>query len=128
MEQRMPLLVEISPGELIDKLTILDIKLERMSDPAKLANVRREHAVLKGVCDRNFEPTPRLLELTLQLKQINAALWDIEDDIRDLERDKNFGDQFIALARSVYQTNDRRAAAKREINEFLNSDLFEEKS
>lgn len=124
----MPLQVEISPGELIDKLTILEIKLERMSDPAKLANVHHEHAVLKGVCDANFAATPRLLELKQQLKRINAALWEIEDSIRDHERGKDFGESFIALARSVYRTNDRRAATKREINEYLNSDLFEEKS
>lgn len=124
----MPLLVEISPGELIDKLTILEIKLERISDASKLANVDREHAVLKSVCDANFSETPRLLELKQRLKQINAALWEIEDSIRELERDKDFGEGFIALARSVYQTNDRRAATKREINDLLNSDLFEEKS
>jgi hypothetical protein len=121
-----PLLVEVAPGELLDKLTILQIKSERIADPRKLENVRAEMAALTAARD-TLEPSPRLAELVAQLKAVNEALWDVEDAIRLCERDQDFGPRFIALARSVYHTNDRRAALKRAINELLHSSLIEEK-
>ena len=120
--------VEVAPGELIDKITILEIKLERMEDAEKLAHVKLEWETLTKARDAAIEPTPELENLSANLKTANEALWEIEDDIRDCERAKNFGETFIELARSVYITNDRRAALKREINELLGSSLIEEKS
>jgi len=124
----MPVMIAISPGELIDKITILEIKIARIADPAKLANVRHEYDTLQKMSREQIAPSDRLAALTAELKAINTELWDIEDNIRDLERAKDFGAEFIRLARAVYQTNDRRAATKRVINELLNSDLVEEKS
>ncbi len=120
--------VEIAPGELIDKITILEIKLERIKDAAKLANVRHEWDVLTAARDAHTEPTDALAALTAELKKINEMLWEIEDDIRDCERARDFGEKFIELARAVYRTNDERARVKREINELLGSALVEEKS
>lgn len=120
--------VEIAPGELIDKITILEIKLERIKDEAKLANVRTEWEVLTTSRDATFENTDTLAKLTADLKAVNEELWVIEDDIRDCERAKDFSDTFIQLARAVYVTNDRRADGKRAINELLGSRLIEEKS
>ena len=120
--------VEISPGELIDKLTILAIKLERISDEAKLMNLRIEHDTLTKALAASVPSSDRLDDLTGQLKAVNEELWEIEDDIRDCERDKNFGDKFIGLARAVYVTNDKRSIVKRDINEHLGSSLVEEKS
>ena len=120
--------VEIATGELIDKITILEIKLERMSDAAKLANVRIEWETLIAARDSAIAATDALDQLTAALKSVNEALWVIEDDIRDCERDDDFGDTFIKLARAVYTTNDQRARLKREINELLGSRLVEEKS
>ncbi len=120
--------IEIAPGELIDKITILEIKLERMTDPDKLANVKVEWEVLTASRDTHATPSDELAALTAELKSINEALWVIEDDIRDCERDKDFGEKFIELARAVYMTNDKRAAVKRQINELLGSSLVEEKS
>ncbi|WP_422033502.1 DUF6165 family protein [Reyranella sp.] len=122
------ILVEISPGELIDKLTILEIKLDRIGDAAKLANVRREYEPLKETLRKGYPETTELAALTTELKRINQALWDIEDDIRDCERASDFGDLFIKLARSVYRTNDERAAVKHRINTLLGSAIIEEKS
>jgi hypothetical protein len=124
----MPIMIAISPGELIDKLTILAIKIERIADPAKLANVRHEYETLTTMSDAQIAPSPALTALWSELQRINEALWEIEDDIRDLERAQDFGAAFIALARAVYQTNDRRAATKRAINDLLQSDMIEEKS
>ena len=121
-------MVEIAPGELIDKITILEIKLERIADSAKLANVRIEYDVLAACRDANIEPSAEMARLTAELKTINEKLWEVEDDIRDLERAKDFGDRFIELARAVYVTNDERARVKREINQLLGSKLVEEKS
>jgi len=120
--------VDISPGELIDKITILELKLERISDPVKLANVRLEYNVLMDVYGREIVASDALRALTERLKNINAALWEIEDDIREHERAKNFDAGFVILARSVYRTNDERSAVKRAINELLASKIIEEKS
>ena len=120
--------VEISLGELIDKITILEIKSERIQDVAKLTNIRTELATLVACRDLAIQPTPELAQLTTELKQVNESLWQIEDEIRACERQRDFGPTFIELARSVYKTNDRRSALKRQINELLGSRLMEEKS
>jgi hypothetical protein len=120
--------VEIAPGELIDKITILEIKTERMSDQAKLANVRIELDTLAKSRDAAIGKSAEMDRLSAELKKINEELWVIEDDIRDCERAKDFGAKFVELARAVYFTNDRRAQVKRQINELLGSRLVEEKS
>lgn len=117
--------VPISWGELVDKITILEIKAERIDDPKKLANVTRELWLL----NRKLSPVAQqVLRLKLRLKDVNTKLWDIEDQIRDCEREQDFGPRFVELARAVYVTNDQRADVKREINFALSSELVEEKS
>ena len=123
-----PILVEVAPGELIDKITILQIKTERIADATKRTNSQIELDTLCAARDGAVPPSERMTALAAQLKQVNEALWEIEDDIRGCERDKDFGPKFIELARSVYRSNDRRAALKREINELLGSRIIEEKS
>ncbi len=120
--------VDISPGELIDKITILEIKLERIEDAAKLANIQVEYDTLTKARDDAIAPSETLQDMSARLKRINESLWEIEDDIRDQERAKDFGEAFIKLARAVYVTNDKRMEVKREINDFLGSRLVEEKS
>lgn len=120
--------VEISPGELIDKITILEIKNEQIADVVKLRNVRVELDALRAVRDAAVQPSQALAALTDELKGINEALWQIEDQIRVCEQQRVFGARFIELARSVYRQNDRRSLAKRRINELLGSRLVEEKS
>ena len=122
------LFAEISPGELIDKITILEIKLERLVDADKIANVRTEVATLATTRDAAVPASPELDSLTAELKEINGRLWEIEDDICDCERNKDFGNAFVELAQGVYMTNDRRSRVKRRINELLGSRLVEEKS
>jgi len=123
-----PILVEIAPGELLDKITILQIKTERMTDPAKVKNVQVELAILARTRREAMATSPELLELEAQLKAVNERLWDIEDEIRVCEREQDFGPRFIALARSVYHENDRRAALKKAVNQLLQSRIVEEKS
>jgi len=120
--------VEVSPGELIDKITILEIKLARLGDPAQRANVRHEYDVLARERRAALSPSPELDRLVADLKAVNEALWVIEDDIRERERAKDFGPRFVELARSVYHNNDRRAQLKRDINVLLGSAIIEEKS
>ena len=120
--------VPVSPGEVLDKITILEIKSERMTDPAKVANVRTELALLKETWSRAVQEDDTVRELHTQLKEINEALWEIEDDIRDKERAKEFDQRFIELARSVYFTNDRRSEVKKKLNLHLGSQIIEEKS
>jgi len=120
--------VPISPGELIDKLTILEIKSERIQDDKKLANVRLELKLLSDTWNQSDFANIDISAEWKELKRINSALWDIEDHIRDEERAKRFGDKFIELARAVYVTNDDRAAVKRKINDKLGSKIVEEKS
>ena len=124
----MGLLIPVSAGELIDKITILRVKAERIGDPAKEANVRKELALLEDVCVQTIGSVAGLDPLTAELFAVNAALWNIEDGKRDCERRQDFGPAFIALARSVYIENDRRAAIKRRINDLTGSDIVEEKS
>lgn len=119
--------VPVSWGELVDKITILQIKSDRMTDENKLANVRKELVLLKeklGASSADRE----VARLTEELYKVNASLWDIEDEIRECENTGNFGEKFIELARSVYITNDKRAELKRDVNNVLGSGLIEEKS
>ncbi len=120
--------VPISPGELVDKITILEIKAERISDPAKNRNVMTELGLLNETWEQSDFPIREVTAQRDALKRVNEELWAIEDDIRDKELAKEFDDEFIRLARAVYVTNDRRAALKREINTVLGSLLVEEKS
>ena len=120
--------IEIAPGELIDKITILEIKSERIPDADKLENVRVELETLAAARDAALPASDELDRLTAELKRVNEALWVIEDDIRDCERTGDFGERFVELARSVYRTNDVRADLKRQINLALGSRLVEEKS
>jgi chaperonin cofactor prefoldin len=127
----MPLksiLVEISPGEMIDKITILLIKSEFIKDAEQLANVRHELGVLSTQMDRNIPSSQTLDALISELKSVNEELWRIEDDIRHCERTGDYSQLFIDLARAVYITNDKRADLKRKINLLLGSKIMEEKS
>jgi Flp pilus assembly protein TadD len=126
--ERRPITVDIAAGELIDKITILEIKSERITDAAKRHNVDTELALLVAARDRAVPGSAELMRLETELKEVNEGLWQIEDEIRLCERNDDFGPRFIALARSVYHTNDRRAALKRRVNELLDSRLIEEKS
>lgn len=119
--------VPVSWGELIDKITILEIKSVRIDNPVKQANVARELALL-GDRLASIPLPPAVVGLTAELKAVNLALWEIEDEIRDCERAGDFGPRFVDLARSVYRTNDRRAALKKDINSALGSAIVEEKS
>jgi hypothetical protein len=122
--------VPISPGELLDKITILRIKSARMKDPAKLENVRRELALLEQTWERALggAATRTLQTQEHELQDVNGRLWDIEDRIRDYEAAGRFDAGFIELARAVYISNDERAAIKKRINVALNSRIVEEKS
>ncbi|HET9160445.1 MAG TPA: DUF6165 family protein [Caulobacteraceae bacterium] len=124
----MSIMAPISAGELVDKITILRVKAERIGDPAKEANVRKELAMLEAIAADALPASAEIERLTGELAQVNGALWDIEDGKRDCERRQDFGDRFVQLARSVYIENDRRAAIKRAINEAAGSDIIEEKS
>jgi len=122
------ILIPISPGELLDKITILEIKSERIDSAEKKANVNNELEMLNKVWTDSVSEDNDIISMRKELKSINEALWDIEDDIRDEERDKRFTERFIELARSVYVTNDQRADVKKRINIHLKSDIVEEKS
>ncbi len=119
---------QISVGEWIDKLTILEIKLAEILERDKLANVRREYEALLAAAPAELLTRAEIAQAREKLKAVNAELWRIEDEIRVKERARDFGDEFIALARAVYVTNDRRAALKRDINLLSASELVEEKS
>jgi hypothetical protein len=118
--------VPVSWGELIDKLTILEIKSERLSSEAARANVRREYELLAGIVAR-AEAEPKLALLKTALKAVNEKLWSIEDAIRAKDAAKSFDADFIALARAVYHTNDERGRLKHEIDVLLGSEIVEEK-
>lgn len=124
----MLIMTPVSWGELVDKITILQIKSERITDQAKLVNIHKELEELTRTAREAATFPPEVVELQDQLKVINEKLWVIEDDIRDCERNKDFGAKFIELARAVYFTNDERFRVKREINDALGSALTEEKS
>ena len=119
--------VEVSWGELIDKITILEIKEQRLLSKQSVANVHNELAALMNVADRTLAKRKDVAALKKQLKSINETLWEIEDKIREKEAAQSFDQEFIQLARSVYVNNDRRGDLKRRINLLLNSTLGEEK-
>lgn len=120
--------IEISPGELFDRITILEIKAERLRDEVQLSHVRSELAALAAVRDGTFQAMTGVEQIVDELKRVNAQLWQVEDDIRDCEARQDFGAPFVALARSIYQLNDRRAVLKRAISEHFGSRIIEEKS
>lgn len=121
------ILAPVSAGELLDKISILRIKQRRIADPGKRALVEHELALLTELSDGRIPTSPDITRLCDELQQVNEALWDIEDAIRVKERKSAFDDEFITLARSVYQTNDRRAELKRELNLTLGSGIVEVK-
>jgi len=117
--------IEISNGELLDKLSILEIKIGKIQDPEKLVNIKSEHSLIKPLGDKLI---PLVETQYKSLVDINRLLWEIEDTIRDFERKREFGEEFIQTARKIYQYNDQRALLKKEINRLTNSGLVEEKS
>ena len=121
--------VEVSNGELLDKLTILELKLSNISDVKKLTNIQKEHDELNPLAGQLFDSYgEELKNLYKQLAEINSELWTIEDDIRECERNKDFGSDFVSLARAVYFTNDKRSEIKKSINLVTGSGFVEEKS
>ena len=119
------IIVEVSVGELLDKISILEIKKEKIKDPEKLKFISNEHTILKNQLKKNVKSDDQLEKLFQDLKKINAKLWVIEDDKRDCEKNKDFGDQFIKLSRDVHFLNDDRAKIKLEINNHTGSDIKE---
>ena len=123
------MIVEVSNGELLDKLSILELKLKNIKDDKKLINIKNEHGGLSPLCNNLFNNYGNeLRSLYAKLSEINAELWKIEDDIRECERNKDFGDEFVRLARAVYFTNDKRSDVKKSINLLTESGFVEEKS
>ena len=121
--------VEISNGELLDKITILELKLNRIKDKEKLANIQKEFDTLNPLAQELFDKYDSDLQnYYIELSSINGRLWDIEDWIRECEKENRFGKEFVELARSVYITNDKRSEVKKIINILTNSVLVEEKS
>ena len=123
------MLVNVSNGELLDKISILELKLLRIEDEDKLVNIRKEFETLNPLCQELFDKYDgQLQNHYLELAKINGELWDIEDDIRECEKQKVFDEKFVSLARNVYITNDKRSEVKKIINLLTGSDLVEEKS
>ena len=119
------ILSEISAGELLDKISILEIKLEKVKDKTNLEEINKEYKILKEAQDSNIETTEKLKALFNDIKEINLNLWDIEDRLRICEKNKDFGQNFIELARQVYLNNDKRSKIKSEINKILGSNIKE---
>ena len=119
------IIVEVSIGELFDKISILEIKKDKIKDAEKLKFISDEHSILKNQLDQNVKPDEKLNELFKDLKEINAKLWVIEDDKRQCEKEKNFGEKFIKLSRDVHFLNDDRAKIKLEINNHTGSKIKE---
>ena len=119
------ILVEVSVGELLDKISILEIKQEKIKDPEKLKFINNEHSILKDQLEKNIKSDDKLNNLYQSLKEINAKLWVIEDDKRQCEKDKDFGEKFIKLSRDVHFLNDDRAKIKLEINNHTGSAIKE---
>ena len=122
------ILSEISIGELLDKISILEIKLNKIKDPNALIEINKEYKLLKKVQNENVESNKKISELYHSIKEINLTLWRIEDEIRICEKNKDFGEKFIELARGVYFNNDKRSKIKFEINQLLGSNIKEIKS
>ena len=118
-------LSEISPGELLDKISILEIKLEKVKDKDRQKRIKNEYDILKKVQNSSIEMSDKIKDLYRSVSNVNIKLWDIEDKIRICEQNKNFGENFIELARGVYFNNDKRAKLKNEINEILKSNIRE---
>ena len=119
------ILVEVSVGELLDKISILEIKQDKIKDPNKLEFINSEHSILKDQLEKNVQSSSKLEQLFNSLKQINAKLWVIEDEKRQCEKDKDFGEKFIKLSRDVHFLNDDRAKIKLEINNLTGSKIKE---
>ena len=119
------IIVEVSIGELLDKISILEIKQEKIKDPEKLKFINNEHSILKDQLEKNIKPNDKLNDLYQSLKEINSKLWFIEDDKRQCEKDKDFGEKFIKLSRDVHFLNDDRAKIKLEINNHTGSSIKE---
>ena len=119
------IIVEVSIGELLDKISILEIKQEKIKDPEKLKFINNEHSILKDQLEKNIKSNDKLNDLYQSLKEINAKLWVIEDDKRQCEKDKDFGEKFIKLSRDVHFLNDDRAKIKLEINNHTGSVIKE---
>ena len=119
------IIVEVSVGELLDKISILEIKQEKIKDSEKLKFINIEHSILKDQLEKNVKSDERLNSLYQSLKEINAKLWVIEDDKRQCEKDKDFGEKFIKLSRDVHFLNDDRAKIKLEINNYTESTIKE---
>ena len=119
------ILVEVSVGELLDKISILEIKQEKIKDPEKLKFINEEHSILKDQLNNTIKSDQKLTELFESLKKINAKLWVIEDDKRQCEKDKDFGEKFIKLSRDIHFLNDDRAKIKLEINNHTGSSIKE---
>ena len=121
------ILSEISPGELLDKISILEIKLEKVRDKNSQKEIKKEYKILKEIQNSSIELTDEIKNLFNKVKNINIELWNIEDKLRIYEKEKDFGKNFIELARGVYFNNDKRAKIKSEINEILGSNISEVK-
>ncbi len=122
--------IPVSPAELLDKKTILEVKRERIQAPDKLLNVRHELALLTNIAQAllaEVAASPQVRDLEAQLLQVNGAIWDLENTVRACEQSQDFGALFVATARSIYASNDRRASIKRQINLLMGADLVEEK-
>jgi hypothetical protein len=119
------IIVEVSVGELLDKISILEIKQDKIKDPEKLSFINNEHSILKNQLEKNVKSDEKLEKLFQQLKDINAKLWVIEDDKRDCEKNKDFGEKFIKLSRDVHFLNDDRAKIKLEMNNHTGSTIKE---
>ena len=119
------ILSEISPGELLDKISILDIRLVKIKDPKSLEKINMEYESLVEAKKLSISPSKKLNDLITKIKEINLILWNIEDKIRICEKNKTFGKEFVDLARSVYLNNDKRAKIKSDINDILNSNIKE---
>ena len=119
------IIVEVSVGELLDKISILEIKKEKIKNPEKLKFISNEHSILKDQFEKNVKSDDKLNRLFQDLKEINAKLWVIEDDKRDCEKNKDFGDKFIKLSRDVHFLNDDRAKIKLEMNNHTGSSIKE---
>ena len=119
------IIVEVSVGELLDKISILEIKQDKIKDPEKLSFINNEHSILKNQFEKNVKSDDKLEKLFQELKDINAKLWVIEDDKRDCEKNKDFGEKFIKLSRDVHFLNDDRAKIKLEINNHTGSTIKE---
>ena len=119
------ILSEISAGELLDKISILEIKRQKVKDKTNQAEIEKEYKILKEVQNSNIEMTEKLETLFKEIKQVNLDLWNVEDKLRVCEKNKNFGQAFIELARNVYLNNDKRSKIKSEINKILGSNIKE---